>query len=70
MHKFISFFFVLLLGASLNLIAQDDEADISVEEVIVTATSRESTVLDVPYNISTISVMKLRIDQFSIQMNF
>ncbi len=41
MHKFISFFFVLLLGASLNLIAQDDEADISVEEVIVTATSRE-----------------------------
>ena len=55
MHKFISFFFVLLLGASLNLIAQDDEADVSVEEVIVTATSRESTVLDVPYNISTIS---------------
>ncbi len=56
MYKSISLFcFTILLSSS--VLAQDDNAsnDENIEEVVVTATSRESSVLDVPYNISTIS---------------
>ena len=56
MKKLSKLFLTVLIGFSANNFAQEEaEGEINVEEVIVTATSRETSVLEVPYNISTIS---------------
>ena len=45
---------ILTLMISTDIIAQEEDSNEYIEEV-VTATARETTVLDVPYNISTLS---------------
>ena len=45
---------ILALMISTDIIAQEEDSNEYIEEV-VTATARETTVLDVPYNISTLS---------------
>ena len=45
----------VLAGGSPAALAQDTGADDGLEEIVVTATRRETTVVDVPYNISAIS---------------
>jgi outer membrane receptor protein involved in Fe transport len=54
MNDLSKLLFTVLISISIEGFAQDNITD-DVEEVVVTATSRETTVLDVPYNISTIS---------------
>jgi len=56
MKRLSKLFLTVLIGFSADNFAQEEaEGEINVEEVIVTATSRETSVLEVPYNISTIS---------------
>ena len=56
MKKLSKLFLTVLIGFSANNFAQEEaEGEVNVEEVIVTATSRETSVLEVPYNISTVA---------------
>ena len=48
----------ILATSSPVVLAQDDGAD-TLEEIVVTATRRETSVLDVPYNISAVSGREL-----------
>tara|TARA_B100001057_G_scaffold114836_1_gene113273 strand:- start:12762 stop:15257 length:2496 start_codon:yes stop_codon:yes gene_type:complete len=53
--KFL-FFLVFLSVSSISLIAQEsEELSNDIEEVVVTATSRETSIFEVPYNISAVS---------------
>ena len=47
--------FLVCLNWSQNAVSQNVSDQTSVEEIIVTATSRETKLIDVPYNISTVS---------------
>lgn len=55
MKKLSKLFLTLIFSISGFSFAEEKKDDKSIEEVIVTATSRETSVLEVPYNISTIS---------------
>ena len=55
MKKLSKLFLTLIISISGFSFAEEKKDDESIEEVIVTATSRETSVLEVPYNISTIS---------------
>ncbi|MCB1845152.1 MAG: TonB-dependent receptor plug domain-containing protein, partial [Halioglobus sp.] len=45
----------IIAGTAAPAMAQDNGADVRLEEIIVTATRRATSVQDVPYNISAIS---------------
>ena len=47
--------FLVCFNWSQNAVSQNVSDQTSVEEIIVTATSRETKLIDVPYNISTVS---------------
>ena len=55
MKKLSKLFLTLIISISGFSFAEEKQDDESIVEVIVTATSRETSVLEVPYNISTIS---------------
>ena len=55
MKKLSKLFLTLIISISGFSFAEEKQDDESIEEVTVTATSRETSVLEVPYNISTIS---------------
>ena len=56
MH-FFKYLFLPVLFLNISLLAQESDEDASneIEEVVVTATSRETSVFEVPYNISAVT---------------
>ena len=57
---------------NISLIAQESDEDTAndIEEVVVTATSRETSIFEVPYNISAVSGSDIDSKVFKIRQNF